>query len=95
MEVQMDKLKAYIDAHQDEYLELLQKFLRQPSIAATNTGMREMANLVEETLKKMGFEVEEIATDGYPIVYGFLKGESDRTLMFYNHYDVQPVDPID
>lgn len=95
MEVQMDKLKAYIDAHQDEYLALLQKFLRQPSIAATNTGMREMADLVEETLAKMGFEVEEIPTDGYPIVYGFLKGESDRTLMFYNHYDVQPVDPID
>ena len=69
MEVQMDKLKAYIDAHQDEYLALLQKFLRQPSIAATNTGMREMADLVEETLTKMGFEVEEIPTDGYPIVW--------------------------
>ena len=95
MEVQMDKIRAYIDAHKDEYLSLLQKFLRQPSISTTNTGMREMADLVEETLRNMGFEVEEIPTNGYPIVYGFLKGEGDRTLMFYNHYDVQPVDPID
>ena len=63
MEVQMDKIRAYIDAHKDEYLSLLQKFLRQPSISTTNTGMREMADLVEETLRNMGFEVEEIPTN--------------------------------
>lgn len=95
MEVQMEKIREYIDTHRDEYLALLQKFLRQPSISTANVGMREMADLVEQTLRDMGFSVEEIPTDGYPIIYGELKGEGDRTLMFYNHYDVQPVDPID
>lgn len=95
MEVQMDKIREYIDMHREEYLALLQKFLRQPSISTANVGMREMADLVEETLQNMGFSVEEIPTGGYPIIYGFLEGEGDRTLMFYNHYDVQPVDPID
>lgn len=90
----MEKVYKYIDEHREEYLALLQKFLRQPSISTANVGMREMATLVESTLESMGFSVEEIPTDGYPIVYGELKGAGERTLTFYNHYDVQPVDPL-
>lgn len=91
----MQKVYQYIDDHREEYLALLQKFLRQPSVSTANIGMREMADLLKATLTEMDFNVEELPTDGYPIIYGELSGDGDKTLMFYNHYDVQPVDPID
>ena len=46
-------------------------------------------------LKKRGFEIEIIATDLAPVVYAERKGKSDKTLLLYNHYDVQPEDPIE
>jgi len=85
----------YIDQHRDEYLALLQKFVRQPSIANSGEGMKEMADLLQSTLKEMGVESERVPTDGYPIIYAEIPGDSKKTLTFYNHYDVQPVDPID
>ena len=36
-----------------------------------------------------------LETGGSPFIYGEIKGEVDRTFGFYDHYDVQPVDPID
>jgi acetylornithine deacetylase/succinyl-diaminopimelate desuccinylase-like protein len=46
-------------------------------------------------LRARGFEVETIATDGAPVVFAELKGRGDRTLLFYNHYDVQPPEPLE
>lgn len=91
----MEKIYECIEENQDEYIKLLQKFLRQPSISTAGIGMREMADLVKDTLLDMDFQVEVIETDGYPIIYGELAGRGDKTLTFYNHYDVQPVDPIE
>ena len=85
----------YIDDHADEYIASLQRMLRQPSIAAQGLGMTEMAAMVEEDLAKLGFDPRQIDTrGGYPVVYGEKKGASDKTLSFYNHYDVQPADPL-
>jgi acetylornithine deacetylase/succinyl-diaminopimelate desuccinylase-like protein len=60
-----------------------------------------MAELVRHTLAAAGAEVEMLATDGYPVVVGRFRastapaGANSRTLMFYNHYDVQPPEPLD
>jgi len=91
----VEKVYNYIELHQKKYLELLQRFLRQPSVSTTGLGMKEMVILLKETLVEMGFSIEEIATKGYPIIYGELAGEGRHTLTFYNHYDVQPIDPIE
>ena len=95
----MEDLKAlyeYVDAHADEYVELLQKFCRQPSVSATGEGIREMVELLKAELKKAGAEPDIIETDGNPIIYAELPGEhKERTVSFYNHYDVQPVEPLD
>lgn len=86
----------FIDEHADEYIASLQRMLRQPSIAAQGVGMTEMATMVEADLSELGFDPRQIDTrGGYPVVYGEKKGTSDRTLSFYNHYDVQPADPLD
>ncbi len=92
----MKQVYDYIDAHREEYVELLQKFCRQPSISAQGLGIREMAELLVKELRTVGIEAEVCETGGNPILYGELEGENrGRTISFYNHYDVQPVEPLE
>ena len=63
----MKDVFAYIDAHAQEYIELLQKFCRQPSVAAQNLGIREMADLLVKELATVGITAEVCETDGNPI----------------------------
>lgn len=87
---------AYIDEHANEYIASLQSLLQQPSIAAQGLGMEEMAALVEDELKGLGAAPKQVDTrGGFPVVYAEFPGEAERTLSFYNHYDVQPADPLD
>lgn len=91
----MEKVFAYIDAHQEEYIALLKKFCSQPSIAAQHLGIEEMAAMVREHLDMLGAETQLVPTDGNPVVYGEIDSGRERTLTFYNHYDVQPPEPLD
>lgn len=91
----MNKVYQYIDSNSEQYLEWLIEACNQPSVSAQNYGMVDMKELVKVFLKKIGAKVEEIKTSGYPIIYGELASDKDKTLTFYNHYDVQPADPIE
>lgn len=90
-----DQLDETIDRKLDGHLEELSRLCAQPSIAAQDRGMEPCAELVAGMLSDREFEVEILATEGYPVVYGERRGTSDRTLLFYNHYDVQPPEPLD
>jgi acetylornithine deacetylase/succinyl-diaminopimelate desuccinylase-like protein len=91
----MDDILAYIDAHMGKTVACLQAFCRQPSIAAQGVGMAEMAELARRTLEGAGAEADLVSTAGYPVLVGRFTGSSPRTLMFYNHYDVQPPEPLE
>jgi acetylornithine deacetylase/succinyl-diaminopimelate desuccinylase-like protein len=91
----MEDILAYIDRHLDQTVARLQTFCRQPSIAAQGVGMAEMAEMVHDTLLKAGAQVELVPTARYPVVVGHLVGSGPKTLMFYNHYDVQPPEPLE
>jgi acetylornithine deacetylase/succinyl-diaminopimelate desuccinylase-like protein len=92
----MDDLYAYIDEHADEYLDLLIRLGRQPSISAQNVGIDEMRALVIETLQEAGLQARPLEGEGGPpAVFGELRGASDRTILFYDHYDVQPPEPLE
>jgi acetylornithine deacetylase/succinyl-diaminopimelate desuccinylase-like protein len=85
----------YIESHLDDSIAELSILCAQPSVSAQGLGMKECANLVADMLRKRGFKVEIIGTKGYPVVYGEVEGDSDKTLLFYNHYDVQPPEPLE
>jgi acetylornithine deacetylase/succinyl-diaminopimelate desuccinylase-like protein len=89
------QLDAYIDAHFPNAVAELARLCAQPSISAQGVGMGECAELVAEMLRARGFTAEIIPTDGHPVVYAEAPGASERTLLFYNHYDVQPPEPLD
>ena len=92
----MDRVFQYVDAHRVEYVELLRGLCRQPSIAAQGIGLHETAGQVEALMAEAGIRARTIPVEGgAPVVYGEVKGKSPRALLFYNHYDVQPPEPLE
>lgn len=89
------KLDAYLESHLEESIAELSKLCAQPSVAAQNWGLKECAELVREMLQKRGFTCQIMPTGGAPVVYAERKGKSQKTLLFYNHYDVQPPEPLE
>lgn len=87
-------IDRYIIDHLDESIAELSRLCAQPSISAQGVGIKECADLVAEMLRRRGFAVEIHATQGHPVVYAEAAGTSDKTLLFYNHYDVQPPEPL-
>jgi acetylornithine deacetylase/succinyl-diaminopimelate desuccinylase-like protein len=70
--------------------------VRQPSISAENRGIREMATLLRDDLRQLGFqEAELVPTSGHPGVWGLYDAGAEKTLAVYMMYDVQPVEPSD
>jgi acetylornithine deacetylase/succinyl-diaminopimelate desuccinylase-like protein len=94
-ELSPDAVLAWIDAHRDEACADLQRYCRQPSIAAQDVGMWQMARLVVASLQALSAETIEVPTSGYPVIVGRRLGLSRARLAFYNHYDVQPPEPLD
>ena len=85
----------------DESIQQLFELVRQPSISAQKFGFDKAPGLMKEILERNGFESEivPVPNDGLPSVYGYMPAsenpETAPTLLFYCHYDVQPVDPLD
>lgn len=91
----MKNFFSYVDQNRDRYVAELRRLCRQPSIAAQNVGIRETAELVLGMLQAIGAQARLVLIDGGPpVVYGEI-GAGPKTLTFYNHYDVQPADPLE
>lgn len=85
----------YIETHTDESLVELGVLCAQPSVGAQKWGLEDCAALVKEMLEKRGFDVSILPTGGAPVVFAERRGRSSKTLLFYNHYDVQPPEPLE
>ncbi|GIL15924.1 MAG: peptidase M20 [Chloroflexota bacterium] len=91
----MPTFDEYIAMNRERFLAELKTFTSQPSVAAQNLGMREMADKVLARLQKLGAQARLIpVADGFPVVYGEI-GSGAKTLLIYDHYDVQPPEPLE
>lgn len=90
-----ERIDSYLQENLDSYIYETARLCAQPSVSATGEGVRECSNIVAEILANHGFEVQKFETEGQPVVVGRARGKSERTLLFYNHYDVQPAEPFE
>jgi acetylornithine deacetylase/succinyl-diaminopimelate desuccinylase-like protein len=93
----MQDVFRHIEEHQREAIAELIRLCRLPSVSAEGRAIEETAELVSEMLRSLGFRTQMLPkASGHPVVYGELTGASrEKTLLFYNHYDVQPAEPLD
>jgi acetylornithine deacetylase/succinyl-diaminopimelate desuccinylase-like protein len=87
---------GYVRAREREYIDELKVLIRQPTVSAQGIGISETARIVlDRTKQRGGIAAEALTVDGGPPTIVGETGRGDRTLLVYNHYDVQPPDPLD
>ena len=87
----------YLDHNKDESLKRLFDILKIPSISTQEKYSKDClnaANWFVEQLKDIGFDASIRETNGHPMVVAHFEQEGPHFL-FYGHYDVQPIDPIE
>jgi len=92
-------LERLIDQNRDQWLKEYKKFLSFASIsseAESKPAMQACIDWLVDYLKQMNFHVELWPTTGHPVIFASNNraGTKQPTLLIYNHYDVQPVDPL-
>ncbi len=85
------KFDRYVDRNARNFTERLQALCRMPSVAARGTGMRAIAETVQQLMQRVGIGTQTFRMgSGYPIIYGEC-GSGSTSYVVYGHYDVQPV----
>jgi acetylornithine deacetylase/succinyl-diaminopimelate desuccinylase-like protein len=96
----VDNVIDFINVNRERYLDELKAFLAIPSISALpqHAGdVKRCADWCADEMRRIGLQnVRLVDTPGNPVVYGdWLGAPGAPTLLFYGHYDVQPVDPLE
>jgi acetylornithine deacetylase/succinyl-diaminopimelate desuccinylase-like protein len=96
----IDQVVDFINVQRDRYVDELKQFLAIPSISALpehQGDVRRAAEWTADQMRQIGLQnVRLMETPGNPIVYGdWLNAPGAPTILFYGHYDVQPVDPVE
>lgn len=95
----MEDLLSFVDANRDRYLSELKEFLAIPSVSSQsdhNGDIQVCAQWIADHMKTIGMQnIRIMPTGGHPVVYSeWLGAKGAPTVLFYGHYDVQPVDPV-
>lgn len=86
-----------IDSNKDKYIKDLMTLCKKPSVSAQNLGVEECAEMLVEMTSDVGVEAYLKRIEGAnPVIIGEVNPKNaEHTIGFYNHYDVQPVDPLE
>ncbi|MCH2446021.1 MAG: M20/M25/M40 family metallo-hydrolase [Candidatus Marinimicrobia bacterium] len=87
-------VREYRIAHEQELFDELVEWLYIPNVADDQPNIRKCAAWLKSAMERRGITTRILETGGSPVVYGELNVPgANRTIMFYSHYDGQPVDP--
>ncbi len=95
----LDDLREYYKKHEKETIEDFFTFLRFQSVSSEpqyKPHIEKCAQWVLNYLNKIGFSTQVWETSNHPVLFAsYTAGPDKPTLLIYNHYDVQPVDPLE
>ena len=93
----LHEVNKYIDNHSQDIVQSLVAYVKQPSVSARKEGTVKCAEMTAQMLRETGFSTSLIAQKhGSPVVYGEMRARrGGKTLLFYDHYDVQPPEPLE
>ncbi len=83
-----------MDIEKNDMLNIFKDFLRIPTISAERKNLMDGATFLNKFLNSIGIKSKIIGNKDAPVVYGEYNINAEKTLLIYNHYDVQPVDPV-
>jgi acetylornithine deacetylase/succinyl-diaminopimelate desuccinylase-like protein len=95
----LDDIFRYIDEHHDVAIDKLIELCSFPTVSAQGRAIKETSDWVSKELRDLGLQVQVLpkpeGPPAQPVIYAEAKGKSAKTLLFYDHYDVQPEEPLD
>jgi acetylornithine deacetylase/succinyl-diaminopimelate desuccinylase-like protein len=91
----LNEVYEYIENNKQRFVSDLQTVIRQPSVSAQNHGVRECGELIASMMEVRNINARLLETDWHPYVFGEYDVGAEKTLLIYNHYDVQPPEPLD
>jgi acetylornithine deacetylase/succinyl-diaminopimelate desuccinylase-like protein len=93
----LEKVFNNIEGNSEKFIKELVSLVKQPSVSAKKEGLEECAEMVEKMMKEIGLSTKVIPEkEGNPVVFGEIQGKkTKKTLLFYDHYDVQPPEPLE
>ncbi len=94
---ELEKVFAYVDKRFDDFVADLTEYARVATISAQNKAFEEGAAATVRLLGRHGVAARRLPVPGGPdlVVGNVVEDPGQPTLALYNHYDVQPVDPLD
>ncbi|MGG4494766.1 M20/M25/M40 family metallo-hydrolase [Brevibacillus reuszeri] len=98
--MEKEQVLGYVKESLPEAVEKLKEYLRFPTVSAQHKAIPETVAYVVKMIEDIGGETKVLSgLGGNPVVYGFFaagsKGDASKTLLYYNHYDVQPPEPFE
>ncbi len=91
----LDDVYHLIEQRKDYSIKLLSEFLKIPSVAAKGMGSTEAIEFLSKSFEEAGFSCFIGETAGNPVFCAEMDVGAEKTLLFYDHYDVQPEEPVE
>lgn len=90
---EVKRIFRYLEDNKKRHIEVIQEYLRQPSVSSTGQGISECADLLKGYFDELGAsESAVVPTGGHPSVWGYFDHKKPKTIVSYFMYDTVPFD---
>jgi len=90
-----NRLLQIVEKNEKSEIDCLKKLVGIPTCYSKNHDMKPIIAQLTEEFEKRGYKVKTFQTSGARVIVAEMNRGMDKTLMFYNHYDVQPEEPLE
>ena len=90
-----NKLLKIVNKNEQSEIDYLKKLVGVPTCYNKDNDMKPIIAQLRDEFEKRGYKVQTYQTSGAPVIVAELNQNKKKTLLFYNHYDVQPEEPLD